>query len=306
MQVRYDEDFVEQVAFLFAYGAAPQAPRLQVTRFHRERERLYAVLDPAERNAAFFRLHLEWFREWGLEQALLGVLREFALLPEALTALAVRKARLKSDEGAELYVSSENGRVGVLAMRVERFHDRIELARFLRHELTHLQDMIDPSFGYSPDWQLPGQNAAQQRLMRERYRLLWDITVDGRLARAPEAELEIGQRHRNAFDRAFGFWPEARRNESFERLWNESRPRHAELMAMASDPREIKTHPEIRPGAPCPLCGFSTFTWAEPGACEKATAKIRAEFPQWTPDQGACRRCVEVYRHAGAHTLATI
>ena len=36
----------------------------------------------------------------------------FPLLRTALTALVFRKARVKNDEGAELYVSAENGRAG--------------------------------------------------------------------------------------------------------------------------------------------------------------------------------------------------
>jgi len=44
--------------------------------------------------------------------------------------------------------------------------------------------MLDPAFGYSPTLDLPGLNAAEQRLARERFRLLWDIAIDGRLAAA--------------------------------------------------------------------------------------------------------------------------
>src|SRR5262249_54180805 len=149
-----------------------------------EREKLYSILDPDERNAAFFRMNLAWFREWGLERLLVTLLKEFPLLPPALNLLVFRKARSKNEEGAELYVSAETGRNGVLAVLTERFGQDGPLTSFLRHELMHLQDMVDPAFGYSPHLDLPGKTAAQQRLMRERYRLLWDITIDGRLTGA--------------------------------------------------------------------------------------------------------------------------
>ena len=58
------------------------------------------------------------------------------------------------------------------------------LRDYVRHEFTHLSDMLDPAFGYAPTLDLPGLNGAQQRLARERYRLLWDITIDGRLTAA--------------------------------------------------------------------------------------------------------------------------
>ena len=48
-----------------------------------------------------------------------------------------------------------------MALRVERFAQPEELARFLRHELMHVHDMLSPEFGYSPQLHLPGQNAAR-------------------------------------------------------------------------------------------------------------------------------------------------
>ena len=93
---------------------------LQVRRFHREREKRYAILDPDERNTAFFVLHLEWFREWGLEQPLTDVLKEFPLVREQLGVLAMRKTSDKNDEGAELYVNDAGQRSAILALRPER------------------------------------------------------------------------------------------------------------------------------------------------------------------------------------------
>jgi transposase len=298
VQLRYDEDLVETAVFLCAGGHRPGIPSLQIRRFHAEREKLYRILDADERNAAFFRLHLDWFREWGLEQALLDVVDEFPLLRRELAALAFRKARHRGEEGAELFVSAETGRNAVVALRAERFAADAELQPFLRHELAHLHDMLDPAFGYSPE--LPTATAAdraRERLIRGRYRLLWNITVDGRLIRAGRATPGNEQTHRTAFDRAFDFWPEPRRNEIFDRLWNDPQPRHPDLLALAADPRQTRRalHPE--PGAPCPLCGFPTFVWATAERLTDALqVAIRREFPNWTPEQGACARCAEVYR----------
>jgi hypothetical protein len=305
MQLRYDEDFVEGAVFICANRRAEGPPPLQVRRFHRERERLYAILDPDERNAAFFALHLEWFREWGLEKLLLQSVDEFPELRSRLNSFAIRKARARSDEGAELYVSAENGRVCVAAICVERFNQPAELATLLRHELTHINDMLNPDFGYSPQPHLPGQNAAQQRLTRERYRLLWDITIDGRLVRAGRLPEAARSGHRAAFDRVFGFWAEARRDEAFDSLWLNARPSHGQLLAIASDPRDVRHATEPAPGTPCPLCSFPTFDWAGSEELKRAplVAAIQAEFPHWLPGDGACRRCVGIYRR---HALALV
>ena len=183
MHLRYDDDFVEAAVFLCASGRRPGAPALQVRRFHAERERCYTVADPDERNAAFFKVHLGWFREWGLEQLLTGLLAEYPLLPGALNVLAFRQARTKNEEGAELYVSA-GVRNAMVALRMDRLERDRPLLRFLRHEFMHLHDMVDPAFAYSRQIHLPTHNQTQQRITRERYRLLWDITIDGRLTRA--------------------------------------------------------------------------------------------------------------------------
>src|SRR5262249_36750907 len=157
-------------------------------------------------------------------------------------------------EGAELYVNSGTGRNGVLALRAERFTHPAGLEVFLRHEFMHLHDMIDPAFGYSLELDRPAPGAMQRRLTRERYRLLWDITIDGRISTTmPNGKRERGsilpidppphvsgcgpnvrELHRTTFDRAFGFWPAAKRDEVFESLWQSRRPRHAELWAIAA------------------------------------------------------------------------
>lgn len=307
MQLRYDDNFVEGAVFFCANHRRGGPPPLQVRRFHLSRERPYSILDPDERNTAFFDLHLEWFREWGLEKALVEPADEFPRLRTALSALVFRRAHLKRDEGAELYVSAENGRAGVVALRVERFDRPEELACFLRHEFAHVNDMLDPAFGYSPELHLPGRNAAQQRLTRERYRLLWDIAIDGRVTASSRATVGSREEHRASFDYAFDFWPEPRREEVFDSLWNNRQPRHADLLAMAADPRGLESAHEPVPGAACPLCGFATFAWADiDGLSLQTTTAIRAEFPAWTPDQGACRRCVEIYRIVGARTPLTV
>jgi len=296
MQLRYDEELVEAAVFLCASGRRADIPPLQICRFHREREKPYAILNADERNAAFFKLHLEWFREWGLEQSLLKLVEEFPLFRNSLNLLAFRKARGRNEEGSELFVSAQTGRNAVVALLPERFVHDEKLAPFLRHEFMHLNDMLDPAFGYSPQVRIAGQNPAQQRLTRERYRLLWNISIDGRLTSAKRATTGRYEAHRAAFDCAFNFWSEERREKVFDSLWNGATPHHDELLRIASDPREVKTVHEPLPGAPCPLCGFSTFQWAPAARLDEPVVEaIHREFPQWSPEHGACARCTEVY-----------
>lgn len=301
MQLHYDEDFIEAAVFFAASGRRQGAASLQIARFHRERERLYSLLDPDERNAAFFRLHLDWFREWGMEKPLMDLLREFPLLPEKLSVLAVRKTRGQNDDGAELYVNQTGQRSAILALRPESFEGDASLADYLRHEFTHLSDMLDPAFGYSPALNLPGLNGPQQRLARERYRLLWDITIDGRLVALGHKPVAAREKHAAAFSRGYSFWPAGRQAGVFDSLWRNAEPRHAEFLALIADPRGLREAHRPAPGASCPLCGFPTFAWANTEALPASIlARVGAEFPAWTPEQGLCGRCLETYQAAAS------
>lgn len=307
MQLSYDEDFIEAAVFLCASGRRKGVPSLLIARFHREREKLYAVLDPDERNTAFFKLHLDWFREWGLEQPLTDVLKEFPLVREQLGVLAVRKTTGKNDEGAELYVNDAGQRTGMLALRLERLINDAPLRDYLRHEFTHLHDMLNPPFGYSPVLDLPGLNAAQKRLARERYRLLWDITIDGRLAAAGHAPMQTRKQHAAAFARGYSFWSEQRQTETFNSLWECRPPHHADFLALIADPRGLRDAHRPEPGASCPLCEFPTFQWADAAALPPAIRqRIQAEFPAWLPEQSLCGRCLETYEAVASQALATM
>ena len=301
MQLRYDEDFIEAAAFLCASGRRKGVPSLQIARFQREREKLYAILDPDERNTAFFKLHLDWFREWGLENLLTDLLKEFPLLPEKLSVLAVRKTRGKNDDGAELYVNAAGQCSAILALRPESFERDAALRDYVRHEFTHLSDMLDPAFGYAPTLDLPGLNGAQQRLARERYRLLWDISIDGRLIADGHTPMAAREQHAAAFSRGYSFWPVEKQTETFASLWHNATPRHADFLALIADPRGLREAHRPAPGGSCPLCDFPTFTWADSEALRpEITARVVAEFPVWTPEQGLCGRCLETYQAAAS------
>jgi hypothetical protein len=136
--------------------------------------------------------------------------------------------------------------------------------------------MLDPAFAYEPEIRLPDSPPAELDLLRERYRVLWDITIDGRLNHERSPRLA-------EFQKALPAVSEKR----FDELWSK-RPSHPELVALAKSVlnRAVKT-----PGAPCPLCKFPTFAWAN----EFADDAIRRDFPRWLPEHGCCARCAELY-----------
>ncbi|MCL4181311.1 MAG: hypothetical protein KJ072_26675 [Verrucomicrobia bacterium] len=296
MTLLFDDDLIEGVVQLGVIGRWPAIPALQIRRFHAERERCYGILDPDDRATAFARLQLSWFQEWGFGERLGEIAAHFAILSDALAALVFRKARGRNDEAAELYRDPEGQWRGIVALRPERFADDSALKRFLHHELAHLADMVNPEFGYSPELGQTGQTPSQLRLTRERYRLLWAVSIDGRLIqRGLETTTDQVQR-RQEFNRGFAFLPAERREELFEALWSGRLAQHLPLLELAADPRGLQGRHAPVPGAACPLCGFATFQWTEIDRLRTAAReRMHADFPGWSDGESVCARCAEMY-----------
>lgn len=295
MKLVYDQDLIEEAVFLAASSKAKPVEPALLRRFHREREKLYAISDPDERNDAFFQLNLEWFREWEQEQLLLSALAEFPLLKSKLSLLAFRKARLKKEEGAELYATAED-RKGVVTVCPSRFIHAAGLIEFLRVELFHLHDMVSPEFAYKPLLDEARLSELQERIARERYKLLWDISIQSRLLRLKRLSLPLDKLI-SQFHKAFEFWSAEKRSETLRELC-EMDPTHPRLVELCTDPKDLLSSHKPGPGAHCPLCGFSTFHWASEQDLFPLSAAITMEFPHWTSSQGACNRCAETYQVA--------
>ncbi len=296
MRLSFDHDLVE--AAYLALG-----PRRDTAR-----EAIYEIGDPSARDAAFCSHVSEWFRAAGLEKRVRDAFEEWPLVIGACQEAVVRRVKNPADEMAELFRGEEGvARVGV-GIRSARIADGTFVG-FLRHELCHIHDMLDHAFGYPG----PGASGAgiEGSLHRERYGLLWDIVIDGRLGRRFPGDGGLASalgRHRLALERGFGFLPEAEREGLFAELAAEDAPRHDRLWAIASDPRRVNSGARGRlPGSACPVCGFTTFEWADEGAVAGAARAIGAEFPTWSLEDGCCGRCAELYAAvAGASVPATV
>ena len=134
--------------------------------------------------------------------------------------LAFRKSSRWPDQGAELYVNERGAKTGVVALGGAQLLQETSLTAFLRHELMHLQDMVDPRFGYVPELPSVRGQAGRQRLALERYRLLWDVTIDARLAGAGKATVTTEAQRLAEFSAAFAFWSESRQRKVFGGLWS--------------------------------------------------------------------------------------
>jgi hypothetical protein len=292
--LRFDATFVEQAVRAVAERLPPAAREA----FHREREPIYEEADPDRRDARFRRLHGRWFRRLGLAAPFDAALAERPGVAERTRRCHVCAAAAARDEHADLLVPESKGRKGraaTLAVRVrpERFLDPDGLRALLRRELLHVADMLDPAFGYRPSSPHEAPAPALENLFRERYRVLWSVTVDGRLSRERRAEPGARERRRREFGRAFPMLA-GRLDREFVRWFEAPRPRHQDLAAFARDPLAAAGRRAGWSGS-CPLCRMpgapSAAGYPSPGTLRL----VRESHPGWDASQGMCGRCALVF-----------
>lgn len=283
MIVEYDPHLVEAV--VHALG------RADARRWLAYRRLVDPLYERPDRATALPAAHFELFRDWGAHEPFE---RELARLPAARALVA--RSRQPGDEESDLLVGDDGGRTVMLRVAAERSSDPVALRRFLRHELRHVADMLDPAFGYRRDLGLRGRTRAELDLARARYRVLWDHAID-QVAEAPIAPDE----RRAQLAQAFAALEAGQRTRLAEAFLDPARRTHARLCAAASDPWAFLGEPRrggALPGQPCPLCGFPTFDW-DPAPPAPA---IRADVPAWDAAQGCCRQCADIWRMAPSRT----
>ena len=235
--------------------------------------------------------------------------REFE---ERIKEVTVKRAINKVDEGSNV-LNRVSGNplieMRVLASRFSNPEEAQELDAFLIHEFMHAKDMVDPEFDYE-DAFIPG-NPSVKNLITARFRLLWNMYVDSRLARMGVVSVLPKEARYREFDNFYRKIPEKQRKGIFEGLWKTEKLTHEELLSMATDldtlmskyvdPGEMtdedKDYIHLQ-GSPCPLCKFPTYNWVDDpeSICDEMVIEaIQIDFPDWESRDGGCDRCIEVY-----------
>jgi len=232
---------------------------------------------------------------------------------EKIKEIMVKRAINKVDEGSNV-LNRVSGlpviEMRVLASRFANPEEVEELGSFLIHEFMHARDMMDPQFDYE-DAFIPG-NPSMKNLITARFRLLWNIFVDSRLARRKIRSVLTKEARYREFDNYYRKIPEQQRRGIFEGLWNSEKLTHEELLSMATDletlistfidyseefTEEDQEYIHLQ-GSPCPLCKFPTYNWVDDpeSVCDEMVIEaIQIDFPDWESKDGACDRCIEVY-----------
>lgn len=267
--------------------------------FHRARDHLYSLPEGGERERAFRDLHEAWFDRLDLGRPLSIALDELPILAARCHRCIVGRAPARRDEGADLLVArradGDDERSVLLRLRPGLFSAPEALLVLLRAELLHVADMLDPAFGYRPELPESGAGQSHMALLQSRYRVLWNASVAGRLARRgvfPDWAREIAYRDFAATFTMLG--PST--GAVFARFFEGEAATHDELVALAVAPRANTDG--LCAGGRCPLCRFPTHA-SEPHP-ERLPADVLGEiahdFPSWSARQGLCRQCADLYR----------
>ena len=310
LEIKYDHQLVDDIV---CKGLAAQEASGDYTlykEYHDKRDAIYEM-DEERRPRRFRELDEEFFNRLGYDTFLSEVFDEYPDIEEKIKEVHVRRATTRQNEGSNVV---DEGTKVIIRLYPELFIEgSSEIRTVIRHELMHVSDMMNSKFEYNVDEDF-GRSPMEERIIRDRYRLFWDISVDGRLINSGRETTASKEERKKEFDSFFSKIPEETRDLIFEKLWNSEEPlphnKMVELskdtnlvLALAAGNRSVDELVEETkdlgplPGTTCPLCGFPSFDWIEEVANDEDTAKvINEEYPDWKPQDGVCSRCAEYYK----------
>ena len=296
IRLDYAPDLVEESVLLAERTMSPVDRRA----FRRERDRLYELPDEEGREERFQSLHRRWFVGLGLHRVVEQAIGERSDLGDRLGEGRVLRALTRSEEGADLVDRVVPGRAGVQPLLVLRLRPAMllepdEVRALLDHELTHVRDMLDPAFGYQRSLPPSDDGPSSDNIVRDRYRVLWDVTIDGRLTRAGLGSDRWRAARWQEFAATFTMLGEGSR-AAFDDWFDRIQPTHAALAAFAQAPNGTASTNAADSGR-CPLCRFpvASLDRQPRRLSSEAEGIIRSNHPAWSIEQGLCSQCLDLY-----------
>jgi len=296
INLSYAPELVEEAVLLAERSGTTEDRRT----FRRERDRLYEIAEVDQREAGFRSLHRQWFMRGGLHLIVEQIVAERADVAARVTDGRVLRALTRREEGADLIDQVRPGSADLKPLLVLRLQPATLLASdtlsaLLHHELMHVGDMLDPSFGYERALPASDDGPSADNIVRDRYRVLWDVTIDGRLARAGRASDGVRAARWREFSATFSMLG-SRCQDVFDEWFDRVQPAHPMLSAFAQAPNgPLSTRPTD--ARRCPLCRFpvASLDPRPERLSPDRKAAIEADYPAWSIDQGLCPQCLDLY-----------
>jgi hypothetical protein len=159
----------------------------------------------------------------------------------------------------------------------------------------HVTDMLDPAFAYERRLPASDDGPSRDNIQRDRYRVVWDVAIDGRLSREDPSPVWTQAREARwqEFALTFSMLGDGCRR-AFEAWFENDHPSHAAMAAFAITPAGEDSRGDR---GRCPLCRFpvTKLDTRANRMSAAASAEIRDHHPSWTIDQGLCAQCLDLY-----------
>ena len=293
-KIIFEAAFIEDAVFRFAAEKETRGNKEGLDSFYSQRNVIYEIPSAVERDQSFQQFYEKKFLEFGLRRLFDGIFLEFPFLDQPKLSIYVKRVYSKKDESAELFRDGDALNVLVTIQPV-RVNDQEYLKAFLRHELMHISDMLDPAFQYNPAVQLNALNDTEENLVRERFRILWAIFIDARTFRKGLTPLWPIEKYERDFGKAFQFWAKDERNQVLDRLTSGESFTHSDLLHWSMDYRLTKNLGEG--GLLCPVCLLPAYTTADKDVfCSPdVVERIKTDRPDWKEAMGICSQCFDLY-----------
>ncbi len=310
LEIVYDQQLVDDIVYKGLAKLEASGDLALYKEYHEKRDAIYEM-EEESRPRKFRELDHDFFIRLGCDIYMKELFDEYPDIKEKIESVHIRRATTKQNEGSNVV---DEGRKVIIRLYPEIFIDGSdEIRRVIRHELMHVSDMMNSKFEYDVNEEF-SPSPMEERIMRDRYRLFWDISVDGRLVNKGLETTATREERKREFDSFFSKIPEDSREVIFTKMWEAEEPMTHNMMvelskdtnkvlALAAGSRSVDELVEETkelgplPGTTCPLCGFPSFDWVEEAAKDEETAKVISEdFPDWKPQDGVCSRCAEYYK----------
>ncbi|MCH7505433.1 hypothetical protein IID04_07380 [PVC group bacterium] len=294
IKIEFEASFIEEGIFYMMKDREDKEGENSVSSYHRERNRIYEEFTGRERDAAFQKFYKGIFASLGCDDQIRTICEEFKMLTKPKIRILVRNVAIQKHEGAELFWSGSDMTV-LVSFQAIRLTEPDSLSAFLYHEIMHVSDMLDPKFVYSPHPDLGGRSDLENQLIRERFRILWDLYVAARLIKKGIPSLISLEKQKEYFNKAFSLWHNDKRNTIWESISRGHCYTQNDLLRFSKDERLLEDLG--KGGLRCPICEFSSFDpvldWDEQNA--PVIEQIRKDYPAWRSEAGVCQQCFDLY-----------
>ena len=310
LEIVYDQQLVDDIVYKGLAKQEASGDLALYKEYHEKRDAIYEM-EEESRPRKFRELDSDFFNRLGCDVYIKEIFDEYPDIKEKIESVHVRRATTRQNEGSNVV---DEGRKVIIRLYPEIFIEGInEIRRVIRHELMHVSDMMNSKFEYDVNEEF-SPSPMEERIMRDRYRLFWDISVDGRLVNKGLETTATRDERKREFDSFFSKIPEDSRDLIFTKMWVAEEPMaHDTMVELSKDTNKVlalaaggRSSEELiedtkklgpLPGTTCTLCGFPSFDWAEEAAEDEDIVKIlKEDFPDWEPQDGVCSRCAEYYK----------